>query len=78
MPTMKKKSKAQKMVHSFYMSVYSYINMEYKPKYAKLFANSTISGKIVDLVTQYYWGGNTVPYTAFQIVDLLKSKYPHK
>ena len=49
--------------------------MEYKPKYSKLFADSDISEKLTDLVTQYYWGGNSVPFTAGQIVDLLKSKY---
>lgn len=57
------------------MNVYSYIGMEYKPKYAKLFANSDISEKLADLITQYYWGGNSVPFTAGQVVDLLKSKY---
>jgi hypothetical protein len=70
-----KKQRGHKYVHKFYMSVYSYINMEYKPKYARLFANSDISEKLADLVTQYYWGGNTVPFVAGQILDLLKSKY---
>lgn len=72
---MKKKNKAQKYAHKFYMSVYSYISMEYKPNYSKLFTDSDISDKLTDLVTQYYWGGNSVPFTAGQIVDLLKSKY---
>jgi hypothetical protein len=61
--------------HAFYLSVYAYIEMEYKPRYVKLFIDSDISEKLVDLTTQYYWGGNTVPFTAAQIVDLLKSKY---
>jgi hypothetical protein len=61
--------------HTFYLAVYAYIGMEYKPRYAKLFADSDISEKLVDLTTQYYWGGNSVPFTAGQIVDLLKSKY---
>ena len=64
--------------HTFYMSVYSYIHMEYKPKYARLFADSDISEKLVDLVTQYYWGGNSVQFTAGQVVDLLRSKYDIK
>lgn len=52
--------------------------MEYKPRYAKLVANSNISEKIADLITQYYWGGNNVQFTAGQVVDLLKSKYDKK
>ena len=72
---MRKKQTAYRYAHQFYMNVYSYIDMEYKPKYAKLFANSDISEKLTDLVTQYYWGGNSVPFTAGQVVDLLKSKY---
>lgn len=68
-------NKGQALAHEFYMSVYSYINMEYKPKYARMFANSPISESIADLVTQYYWGGNTVPFVAGQIIDLLRSKY---
>jgi hypothetical protein len=75
---MKKKDRGYRYVHQFYMNVYSYIHMEYKPKYAKLFANSDLSEKLADLVTQYYWGGNNVPFTAGQIVDLLKSKYKIK
>lgn len=69
------KKEVNQMVHSFYMSVYSYIGSEYKPKYSKLVADSAISASIYDLCSQYYWGGNTVPYVAGQIVDLLKSKY---
>lgn len=61
--------------HTFYMSVYSYINMEYKPRFAKLVSDSSMSEKLVDLITQYYWGGNSVPFVAGQVVDLLKSKY---
>lgn len=60
------------------MDVYAYIGSEYKPTYSKLFSDSEIAEKLVDLVTQYYWGGNTVPFTAGQVVDLLKSKYGKK
>lgn len=63
------------LAHQFYMSVYSYIGSEYKKKYKNLFADSGISPQIYDLCAQYYWGGNSVPFTAGQIVDLLKSKY---
>jgi hypothetical protein len=72
---MKKKERGYRYAHQFYMQVYSYISMEYKPQYRKLFANSDLSEKLTDLVTQYYWGGNSVPFTSGQIVDLLKSKY---
>lgn len=70
-----KKQRGHQYIHQFYMTVYSYISSEYQPKYARLFANSSMSEKLVDLVTQYYWGGNTAPFVAGQIVDLLKSKY---
>lgn len=71
----KKKQRGYKYVHQFYMSVYTYISMEYKPKYCRLFADSEMSENITDLVAQYYWGGNSVPFTAGQIIDLLKSKF---
>jgi len=67
--------KIQLMQHAFYMAVYQYISYEYTPRTARLFTNSSISGSIVDLVNQYYWGGNSVPYVAGQIADLIKSKY---
>ena len=68
----------QIMQHVFYMDVYSYLIKEYHPKVSKLFCNSPISGNIVDLVNQYFWGGNSVPFVAGQIADLLKSKYGKK
>lgn len=70
-----KKNKASHLVYNFYMQVYWYICEEYKPRYAKLYADSDISQNLIDLVSQYYWGGNTVQFTAGQVVDLLKSKY---
>lgn len=73
---MKKKNKrAQSMCHDFYMNVFAYINMEYKPKYSRIYADSEMSESLVELVSQYFWGGNTVPFVAGQIVDLIKSKY---
>ena len=71
-------AKIRAMQHCFYMDVYSYVISEYKPRIAKLFTESPISGRIVDLVNDYYWGGNSVPFTAGQIADLLKSKYKKK
>ena len=68
-------AKIRAMQHMFYMDVYSYIQMEYSLKIERLFTNSPISGDIVDLVNEYFWGGNTVQFTAGQIADLLRSKY---
>jgi hypothetical protein len=73
-----KEKHIQLMQHIFYMDVYSYIKYEYRPKIHKLFTDSPISGNLVDLINDYFWGGNTVPYVAGQIADLLKSKYCRK
>ena len=82
---MKKKSqqelraaKIRSMQHCFYMDVYSYILAEYKPKIGRLFTNSPIAGNLVDLINQYYWGGNNIPFVAGQVADLLRSKYCNK
>jgi hypothetical protein len=71
----KKRDKAKIAEYNFYTSVYAYIRSEYKPKYGRIYADSTISDKIANLVSQYYWGGNSVPFVAGQVVDLIKSKY---
>jgi hypothetical protein len=63
------------MQHMFYEDVCLYILEEYSPRVSKLFFDSPIAGDIVDLVNEYFWGGNTVQFTAGQIADLLKSKY---
>ena len=73
-----KEIKARALAHCFYMDVYSYILSEYTPRIARLYTDSPIAGDLVDLIDQYYWGGNTVPFTAGQVVDLLKSKYKRK
>lgn len=77
-PSKKKNShirKAKRQEENFYVSVYTYIMAEYDPKIASLFTNSPIADKIVDLTTKYYWGGNSVPSTAGDIADLIRSKY---
>lgn len=71
----KKRKKAKAAEYNFYMSVYSYITQEYKPRYGRIYSDSSISDSIANLVAQYYWGGNTVPFVAGQVVDLIKSKY---
>ena len=74
----RKSAKARALAHCFYMDVYSYILSEYSPRIAKLYTDSPIAGDLVDLIDQYYWGGNTVPFVAGQVADLLKSKYKKK
>ena len=71
-------AKIRAMQHMFYMDVYSYIQMEYSIKIERLFTNSPISGDLVDLVNEYFWGGNTVQFTSGQVADLLRSKYLRK
>lgn len=68
-------TKIRAMQHMFYMDVYYYLQLEYKPRIAKLFTDSPIAGNLVDLINEYFWGGNTVQFTAGQVADLLKSKY---
>jgi len=68
-------AKARAMQQIFYEDVLIYLLEEYKPRIARLFTNSPVAGKLVDLVNEYYWGGNTVQFTAGQVADLLRSKY---
>lgn len=63
------------MEYNFYTEVYKYIHLEYKPKYGRIYLKSESSDSIYDLVKKYFWGGNTIPFVAGQIVDFLKSKY---
>jgi hypothetical protein len=48
---------------------------EYKPRWAKLYNSEELLMDMISLTGEYYFGGNTIPFTAGQIVDLLKSKY---
>lgn len=67
--------KAQQMVCDFYNSVYHYMKDEYKPKWAKIYNSHELLNDMIYLTGEYYFGGNSVPFTAGQIVDLLRSKY---
>tara|TARA_B100002019_G_scaffold126423_1_gene108877 strand:+ start:4706 stop:4963 length:258 start_codon:yes stop_codon:yes gene_type:complete len=71
-------AKTRAMQQMFYEDVLIYLIEEYKPRIAKLFTNSPISDKVENLVYQYFWGGNTVQFTAGQVADLLRSKYPKR
>lgn len=69
---------AQRLVCDFYNSVYHYMKNEYKPKWARLYNSEELLDGMIHLTGEYYFGGNTVPFTAGQIVDLLQSKYGKK
>ena len=70
--------RAQELVCDFYNSVWEYMQAEYKPKWAKIYNSEELLDDMIYLTSQYYFGGNSVPMTAGQIVDLLKSKYGKK
>lgn len=70
--------RANELVCDFYNSVWQYMKDEYKPKWAKLYNSEELLDGMIHLTGEYYFGGNTVPFTAGQIVDLLKSKYKNK
>jgi hypothetical protein len=72
---MKKKSKAAVAVGKFSGSIRAYIFMEYKNAYYDIYNNVKITREVRKLTTEYYFGGNTVPFTAGQIVDYARSKY---
>jgi len=67
--------KSQQLVCDFYNSVWEYMIAEYKPKWARLYNSEELLDDMIHLTSEYYFGGNNVPFTAGQIVDLLKSKY---
>jgi len=70
-----REAKMRAMQHMFYEDVCIYMMEEYSPRTCRLFFDSPIAADIVDLVNEYFWGGNTVQFTAGHIADLLKSKY---
>lgn len=51
------------------------MRLEYKPKWVKLYKSQAIKEDMLRLTSEYYFGGNTVPFTAAQVVDFLRSKY---
>ncbi len=64
------------MQQMFYEDVCIYLLEEYSPRVFNLFRKSSIAPRMQKLIYEYFWGGNTVQFTAGQIADLLKSKYP--
>ena len=49
--------------------------MEYRSAYNHIYSNIKITRDARKLCAEYYLGGNTVPFTAGQIVDYARSKY---
>ena len=70
--------KSHQLVCDFYNSVWEYMRAEYKPKWARIYNSEKLLDDMIHLTSEYYFGGNSVPFTAGQIVDLLKSKYGSK
>ena len=68
-------SKLEVAVGKFSAKVRSYILMEYRSAYNHIYSNIKITRDARKLCTEYYLGGNTVPFTAGQIVDYARSKY---
>ena len=67
-----------KQVHQaicdFYNSVWEYMKMEYKPKWARLYNSEDTLNEMIQITGEYYLGGNNVVDTAGDIVRLLKKK----
>ena len=72
---MKFSKKLQKDVDAFYWSVKAYIILEYRTIYNVIYTDINISKEVKQLSIDYYFGGNTVPSTAGQIVDYVKKKH---
>jgi hypothetical protein len=68
------KESVNQAICDFYNSVWTYIKQEYKPKWARLYNAKNTLDEMIQLTGQYYFGGNTVPNTAGDIVSILKLK----
>ena len=67
--------KANKQIASFFKSVSLYIKREYKSRYYRFYNDPVVIDEMIKLTSAYYFGGNTVPSTAGDIVHFIKSKY---
>lgn len=72
---MKFSKKLQKDVDAFYWLVKAYIILEYRTIYNVIYTDIDISKEVKQLSIDYYFGGNTVPFTAGQVVDYVKKKH---
>jgi hypothetical protein len=58
----------------FYNSVWQYMKMEYKPRWARLYNHEKTLDQMIQITGEYYLGGNTVPNTAGDIIAMLKKQ----
>ncbi len=70
-----KKKRSEKFVGRFSAKVRKYILIEYNLVYNKIYSDMQITKEVRTLMSEYYWGGNNIPFTAGQIVDYVRSKY---
>lgn len=62
--------KAKQALNDFYYSVLWYLKKEYKPKYYQFYRqNKTI---MINFISQFYWGGESIPNVASEIVQYFK------
>ena len=69
---MSKKKDINSFIALFYSSIEKYLQMEYAPKFAKIYSCQKHIDDMIHLTGQYYMGGNTVPETARIIVDYIR------
>jgi|TARA_R100000005_G_C4960131_1_gene177152 hypothetical protein len=73
---MKDSKRLQKAVSSFRVNVKKYILAEYgEDTFHHIYGNIKATKDANKLCVEYYLGGNTVPFTAGQIVDYVRSKF---
>lgn len=72
---MKENKKLQVALGKFNASLRTYILREYRSVYYDIYNSIKISREVRFLACKYYLGGNTIPFTAGQIVDYVRSKY---
>lgn len=62
--------KAKQALNDFYYSVLWYLKKEYKSKYYQFYRqNKTI---MINFISQFYWGGESIPNVAPEIVQYFK------
>jgi hypothetical protein len=67
--------KANKLVATFFKSVSLYMKREYKSRYYRFYNDPVFIDEMMRLTSSYYWGGSSVPNTAGDVIDYIKSKY---
>lgn len=75
---MKENKKLKIAVGKFSATLRVYILLEYRSVYNDIYNSVNITRDVRKLATEYYLGGNTIPFSAGQIVDYVKSKYKIK